>query len=55
MKGRNIIRNGDARLKIIQKNRSKFVDARDRLAQMAKKTDARSKILKLRQGRDVCL
>ncbi|GLV41725.1 uncharacterized protein CBL_00338 [Carabus blaptoides fortunei] len=52
VKGRNIIRNGDARLKIIQKNRSKFVDARDRLAQMAKKTDARAKILKLRQGRE---
>lgn len=30
-----------------------MVDARDKLAQMAKKTDARAKLLKLRQMRKV--
>ncbi|XP_026478978.1 polymerase delta-interacting protein 3-like isoform X2 [Ctenocephalides felis] len=39
----------DARLKIIQKNRTKLVDARDKLAQIAKKTDARLKLQKLRK------
>uniref|UniRef100_A0A1L8DD57 RRM domain-containing protein n=1 Tax=Nyssomyia neivai TaxID=330878 RepID=A0A1L8DD57_9DIPT len=34
----------DARLKIIQKNRSKIRDARDKLSEMARKTDARLKI-----------
>jgi len=39
---------GDARLKIIQASRSKTVDARDKLAQLAKKTDARQKLENLR-------
>lgn len=52
-KGTSVLKKGDARLKIIQKNRSKLTDARDKLAQMAKKTDARAKLLKLRQMRTV--
>lgn len=51
LNARRPIKKNDARLKIIQKHRAKVVDARDRLAQMAKKTDARAKILKLRQFR----
>lgn len=39
----------DARLKIIQKNRQKMVDARDKLAQIAKQTDARLKLNKLKR------
>lgn len=38
----------DARLKIIQKNRSKLTDARDKLAQIAKQSDARLKLDKIR-------
>ena len=38
----------DARLKIIANNRSKVVDARDKLASLAKKTDARQKLQKIR-------
>lgn len=38
----------DARLKIIQKNRQKLKDARDKLAEIAKQGDARSKLDKLR-------
>ncbi|XP_051159912.1 polymerase delta-interacting protein 3-like [Leptopilina boulardi] len=38
----------DARFKIIQKNRLKMTDARDKLAQIAKQSDARLKIDKLR-------
>jgi hypothetical protein len=34
----------DARMKIIQKNRQRLTDARDKLAEIAKQTDARSKI-----------
>lgn len=41
----------DARQKIIQKKRRNVVDARDILARMAKKQDARSKIAKLREGK----
>jgi hypothetical protein len=39
---------GDARLKIIAKKRSQVTDARDRLASMAKTTDARQKLEKIR-------
>jgi hypothetical protein len=42
---------GDARLRIIQKNRRKLVDARDKLAEIAKQTDARLKLDKLRENR----
>ena len=38
----------DARMKIIANNRSKVVDARDKLASLAKKTDARQKLQKIR-------
>ncbi|XP_015110249.1 uncharacterized protein LOC107036656 [Diachasma alloeum] len=38
----------DARFKIIQKNREKLTDARDKLAQIAKQSDARLKLEKLR-------
>jgi hypothetical protein len=38
----------DARLKIIAKKRSQVTDARDRLASMAKTTDARQKLEKIR-------
>lgn len=38
----------DARFKIIQKNREKLTDARDKLAQIAKQSDARLKLDKLR-------
>lgn len=41
----------DARQKIIQKKRWNVVDARDILAKMAKKQDARNKIAKLREGK----
>lgn len=41
----------DARQKIIQKKRKNVVDARDILAKMAKKQDARSKIMKIREQR----
>lgn len=41
----------DARQKIIQKKRKTVVDARDILANMAKKQDARSKLVKLRQNK----
>uniref|UniRef100_A0A1B6G580 RRM domain-containing protein n=1 Tax=Cuerna arida TaxID=1464854 RepID=A0A1B6G580_9HEMI len=34
----------DARLKIIQKNRQRMTDARDKLSELAKQTDARNKI-----------
>lgn len=40
----------DARSKIIQKNRSKIRDARDKLAEIAKTTDARLKIMKKRKN-----
>ena len=43
---------GDARLKIIAKNRSKVVDARDKLASLAKKTDARQKLQKIRNFKE---
>ena len=45
---------GDARFKIIAKNRSTMVDARDKLASLAKKVDARQKlqlIRNLKQGK----
>ena len=47
----------DARLKIISKNRSKLVDARDKLVSLAKGSDARQKLVKLRNLREgkVCL
>lgn len=38
----------DARMKIIEKNRLKMTDARDRLADIAKQSDARLKLDKLR-------
>lgn len=38
----------DARLTIISKNRSKIVDARDKLVSLAKTTDARQKLTKIR-------
>ncbi|KAJ9593033.1 hypothetical protein L9F63_015302 [Diploptera punctata] len=41
----------DARLRIIQKNRQKLTDARDKLAEIAKQTDARVKLEKLRENR----
>lgn len=41
----------DARQKILQKKRKNVVDARDILANMAKKQDARSKLLKIRETR----
>ncbi|PNF26710.1 hypothetical protein B7P43_G03372 [Cryptotermes secundus] len=41
----------DARLRIIQKNRQKLIDARDKLAEIAKQTDARLKLDKLRENR----
>jgi hypothetical protein len=41
----------DARLRIIQKNRRKLIDARDKLAEIAKQTDARLKLDKLRENR----
>lgn len=48
VKGKGVM---DARQKIIQKKRKQVVDARDILANMAKKQDARSKLLKLREGK----
>lgn len=45
----------DARLKIIQKNRQKMVDARDKLAQIAKQTDARLKLNKLKSSKIVSI
>ena len=39
----------DARNKIIQKQRFKFKDARDRLAQIAKQGDARDRLNKMRK------
>ena len=39
---------GDARLKIISRNRSKVVDARDKLVSMARGSDARQKLVKIR-------
>lgn len=41
----------DARLRIIQKNRQKLTDARDKLVEIAKQTDARLKLDKLRENR----
>ncbi|XP_049830010.1 uncharacterized protein LOC126270205 isoform X2 [Schistocerca gregaria] len=41
----------DARLKIIQNKRQKLTDARDKLAEIAKKSDAREKLEKLRLKR----
>ena len=38
----------DARMKIIAKNRSKVFDARDKLVKLAKGTDARQKLQKIR-------
>ena len=38
----------DARFKIIAKNRSHITDARDKLASLAKTTDARQKLVKIR-------
>lgn len=38
----------DARLNIIQKRRSQIVDARDRLGQLARGTDARDKLKRIR-------
>ena len=38
----------DARLKIISNNRSKVVDARDKLVSLAKTSDARQKLTKIR-------
>ena len=38
----------DARLRIISRNRSKVVDARDKLVSLAKGSDARQKLVKIR-------
>jgi len=38
----------DARLEIIKKKRSKVVDARDKLGEIARSTDAREKLQKIR-------
>jgi len=54
--GGNVVKSGgnpgnvvkDARLKIIAKNRSHMTDARDKLASLAKTTDARQKLVKIR-------
>ena len=53
--GGNVVKAGgnlgnvkDARLKIIAKNRSHMTDARDKLASLAKTTDARQKLVKIR-------
>ncbi|KYM76046.1 hypothetical protein ALC53_13531 [Atta colombica] len=45
-RGSQVIR--DARFKIIQKNREKLTDARDKLAEIAKQSDARLKLDKIR-------
>ena len=42
----------DARNKIIANNRSKVVDARDKLASLAKKTDARQKLQNIRNRKE---
>ncbi|XP_012264492.1 uncharacterized protein LOC105690915 [Athalia rosae] len=47
-RGRGMPVVADARFKIIQKNREKLTDARDKLAQIAKQFDARLKLDKLR-------
>ncbi|XP_011494593.1 PREDICTED: polymerase delta-interacting protein 3-like [Ceratosolen solmsi marchali] len=48
IRGRGLERIEDARLKIIQKKRNHITDARDKLAQIAKQSDARLKLQKLR-------
>lgn len=53
IKNKNV-KNGDARLKIMSKNRKKFGDARDKLANLAKTKDARLTIVKkqnLKEGK----
>ena len=42
----------DARQKIIQANRGQIGDARDKLSKLAKTTDARSKLERIRGQRD---
>ena len=44
----SVKKGSDARLKIISKNRSKVVDARDKLASLARNSDAREKLEKIR-------
>lgn len=48
MRGRGSQVVTDARFKIIQKNRQKLTDARDKLAEIAKQSDARLKLDKIR-------
>ncbi|XP_018314778.1 polymerase delta-interacting protein 3 isoform X1 [Mycetomoellerius zeteki] len=48
MRGRGSQVIKDARFKIIQKNREKLTDARDKLAEIAKQSDARLKLDKIR-------
>lgn len=48
MRGRGSHIVTDARFKIIQKNREKLTDARDKLAEIAKQSDARIKLDKIR-------
>jgi len=48
MRGRGSQIITDARFKIIQKNREKLTDARDKLAEIAKQSDARLKLDKIR-------
>lgn len=48
MRGRGAHALTDARFKIIQKNREKLTDARDKLAEIAKQSDARLKLDKIR-------
>ena len=47
----------DVRLKIISRNRSKVVDARDKLVSLAQGSDARQKLVKIRNLKEgkVCL
>ena len=43
-----LLKKGDARNRLIAKNRTTIVDARDKLAKLAKGTDARQKLEKIR-------
>ena len=42
------VKGSDARLKIISRSRSNIVDARDKLVSLAKGSDARQKLVKIR-------
>ncbi len=49
---KSIVGKDDARNTIIAKNRSNVVDARDKLASLAKKMDARQKLVKIRNFKE---